>query len=317
QVISIVGMGGIGKTTLAQLVFNHERVQNRFDVKLWGTVSKKYDLKAILQDLLKDESNHLSDRELAIRLHEKLYLERYLIILDDIWDVEAWNRLQEFIPNNRFESRILVTTRYSRVSDECTTTNGGVCRLEPWDDSRSWACLREMIFGEDDCPVDLKEIGKKIAKACGGLPLSLVAIAGVLSKSKMTASSWESILKNIKNSSGLIEGHHGLKVLSTSYYALPMHLKPCFLYFRNFHEDAKIRLSVLFREWIAEGYVQSAQNKTIPEIANEYFDELVATNLVLIVSRNSFGEITKCGVHDLVLELCIRESENETFPPVP
>ncbi|EPS66106.1 hypothetical protein M569_08671 [Genlisea aurea] len=314
HVIPIVGMGGIGKTTFAQLVFNHPQVERQFDVRLCCTVSKNMDLRVILEDLEGSTSSSLEIH--TTRLYQKLRRRKYLIVLDDVWDVSAWHMLRSCIPKNGGNgSTILVTTRSSQVSEECRSSEF-FCRLDPWDDNQSWCLLREKIFGEDDCPVELEEIGKKIAKACGGLPLSLVAIAGVLSKSKMTASSWEVILKNMK-STGSVDEHRHLKVLSMSYYALPMHLKPCFLHFRNFYEDAKIRVSVLLREWIVEGYVQPAPNKTIQEIADEYFCDLVGSNLVLIRRRNSLGKIKECSVHDLVLEMCIQESAKETFPSIP
>ncbi|EPS71298.1 hypothetical protein M569_03461, partial [Genlisea aurea] len=310
QVVAISGMGGVGKTTLAQSVYNHRISLARFDKRIWCTISQNSSLEDIFQALLGEKQTEGSIHELGLRLYNKLMGHRFLIVLDDMWDLTAWNRMKSYLPEDENSSGVIITTRISSIADSIRTTLDP-CSLDLLDENASWELLKETIFGNGDCPPELEDIGKKIAISCRGLPLSLVTIAGVLSKSGRSVILWERVAENVRRF--LSDDEHGLKVLNLSYQSLPMRLKPCFLYLRNFKEDETIEAKYLIRSWICEGLVRPVADKTVEEVAEEYLRDLIDRNLILILKRSISEEIKECSVHDFIRELCIRVSQKEKF----
>ncbi|XP_020547372.1 disease resistance RPP13-like protein 4, partial [Sesamum indicum] len=222
-------MGGIGKTTLAKSTFDNSYVVNHFDKRIWFTISQKYSAREILARLLndgKDQESRETLAELGQRLHKSLFGRRYLIVMDDMWNISAWDDLSLFFPNNRNGSRILVTTRISNVAISLGSHSPYV--MDFLDEDKSWNLLCQKAFGEDNCPYpELKEIGKTIAKKCNGLPLAIVVIGGLLANSNRILEHWESVAKSINSFSNLEYNDRCLKILSLSYDNLPIHLKPC------------------------------------------------------------------------------------------
>ncbi|XP_012844378.1 PREDICTED: putative late blight resistance protein homolog R1B-8 [Erythranthe guttata] len=194
-----------------------------------------------------------SEGELSERVHKSIWGRRYLIVLDDIWSVEVWDRVQIFFPDNGQGSRVMITTRLSNVVFQIIGSHGLV--MDFLNEYKSWELLRKSIFEkQEDCPLELEEIGKKIAKNCKGLPLSIVVIGGLLAKSKPTREYWEYISENLNSILHLEENERCLKVLHLSYNHLPVHLKPCFLYMGVFPEDKNIRVSWLVKVWVCEDF---------------------------------------------------------------
>ncbi|XP_012827696.1 PREDICTED: putative late blight resistance protein homolog R1B-16 [Erythranthe guttata] len=182
------------------------------------------------------------------------------------------------------------------------------------DDDKSWDLLCGSIFGkEEDCPVELEEIGNKIAKKCKGLPLSIVVIGGLLAKSNPTRQNWEYISENLNSIVNMEDNERCLKVLLLSYHHLPVHLKPCFLYMGVFPKDSNIRVSRLVKLWISEGFLKPITGKSLEVVSREYLDELCDRNLIRVHQRSSNGGIKFCKIHDLVRELCLREAKKEKF----
>ncbi|KAL0417126.1 UNVERIFIED_CONTAM: putative late blight resistance proteinR1A-10 [Sesamum latifolium] len=153
----------------------------------------------------------------------------------------------------------------------------------------------------------------EITEACRGLPLAIVAIAGLLANSNMQQQYWKSIAKNVNSFANSQDNDHCLRVLSLSYNYLPLHLKACFLYMSAFPEDAWIKVSELVQIWISEGFVKSVRGKILEETANGYLEDLVARNLILIGERTVCGKIRSCSIHDLLRDLCLREFDKEHF----
>ncbi|KAK4386398.1 putative disease resistance protein [Sesamum angolense] len=174
--------------------------------------------------------------------------------------------------------------------------------------------MEALVFDTKGCShPELEKIGKEITKACRGLPLAIVAIAGLLANSNMQQQYWESIAKNVNSFANSQDNDYCLKVLSLSYNYLPLHLKACFLYTSTFPEDAQIKVSELVRIWIGEGFVKSVRGQLLEETANRYLEDLVATNLILIGERTVCGKIGSCSIHDLLRDLCLREFDKEHF----
>ncbi|KAL0356150.1 UNVERIFIED_CONTAM: putative late blight resistance proteinR1A-10 [Sesamum radiatum] len=315
RILPKVGMGGIGKTTLAQNAFNHPYIVNHFDECIWCTVSQSYNVQEILQGLLNDGEVHGNNETLAKlgeRLHKKLFGRRYLIVMDDVWNIKAWDELCCFFPNNGNRSRIMMTTRMSEVGVSLGCHDPYLISF--LNEEESWNLFCEKVFGQKGCSYpELKIIGKEITKACRGLPLAIVAIAGLLANSNMDQQYWESIAKNVNSFANSQDNDHCLRVLSLSYNYLPLHLKACFLYMSTFPKDARIKVSELVQIWISEGFVKSVRGKILEETANGYLEDLVTRNLILIGERTICGKIRSCSIHDLLRDLCLREFDKEHF----
>ncbi|KAL7111271.1 hypothetical protein ACP275_05G078000 [Erythranthe tilingii] len=244
RIIPIVGMGGIGKTTLVRNAYAKPLIVHHLN----------YNVQDILIEILlcvsKYESREIlsgkSEGELSERVHKSLWGRRYLIVMDDIWSIEVWDRAQIFFPDNGQGSRVMITTRLSNVVFQLIGSHGLV--MDFLNEYKSWELLRKSIFEkQEDCPLELEEIGKKIAKNCKGLHLSIVVIGGLLAKSKPTREYWEYISENLNSIVHLEENERCLKVLHLSYNHLPVHLKPCFLYMGVFPEDKNIPVSWLVK----------------------------------------------------------------------
>ncbi|KAG8378739.1 hypothetical protein BUALT_Bualt07G0016500 [Buddleja alternifolia] len=321
EVIPIVGMGGIGKTTLAQNVYTDPLIVNRFDARAWITVSQDYNVRDVLIRLL-DSLGKLNDKVLigegdhhvAELLYKTLSGRRYLIVMDDLWSNDAWDDFRRFFPDNQNGSRVVLTTRLESVA----TYAGGFSSLHNMrllGCHKSWELLRAKVFGEECCPPQLERVGKEIAHDCHGLPLAIVVIAGLLSKVNRTPDEWKNVAENL-HSIVAKDADTILEILNLSYDHLPQHLKACFLYMGVFPEDCKISVSKIIKLWVAEGFLKQSRTKTVEEVAEEYLSELVERSLVLVLHKRhekGHGGIKVIGIHDLLRDLCIREARKEKF----
>ncbi|XP_057801569.1 putative late blight resistance protein homolog R1A-10 [Salvia miltiorrhiza] len=318
QVIPITGMGGIGKTTLAKTVYSKKIVEQRFDVCAWATISQQYNTWEILCELVsqatkktKEQLSEKSEDGLGLELHQYLSGRRFLIVMDDIWSIEAWDRIQRFFPENENHSRILVTTRLSHLSSQLN--NNYSLQMEFLDEVRSWELFSKTVFGVGSCPHELEKIGKKIVENCRGLPLSIVVVGGILRNKEHTLGVWESIRKNLASEVNLENDKHCLKLLKMSYSHLPVYLKPCFLYMGVFEEDDSVRVSTLVKLWVSEGFLKPMNGKSLETIAIEFLKDLVDRNLILVDKVGSTGNIKFVKIHDLLRDLCLNQSKKDGF----
>ncbi|KAL8499371.1 hypothetical protein ACS0TY_022371 [Phlomoides rotata] len=314
QVISILGMPGLGKTTLANKLYNHPSVSYRFDKLSWCVVSQTYETQSILANILShinSEVGKCSILEMKEHIHKTLMGRRYLIVLDDVWDSNVLDELLTCFPDDGNGSRVLLTSRDKDVAPP--PPNSIIHELPLLSDEQCWELLEKKVFGSRTCPPQLHGIGKKIAARCYGLPLTVVVIAGALSTVDEKQSTWEEVRGSLAS---YIDGEDNsvMQILELSYKHLPDHLKPCFLYFGEFEEDEEISVEKLKRLWVAEGFIRKEKDKSAENIAGEYLMELINKSLVMIAKRRKDGRGAKsCVVHDLLRDLCLKKSKEESF----
>ncbi|XP_057800204.1 putative late blight resistance protein homolog R1C-3 [Salvia miltiorrhiza] len=308
-------MGGIGKTTLARHIFEHALVKEYFHIRVWTTISQTYNVRETLRQVLHQESGNLgsdlSEEDLGEKLYKYLCGRRYIIILDDMWSIEVWDKMRFFFPDYNDGSRVIVTTRLSNLAAELTNSNSIGMRF--LDDVCSWSLFSKTVFGGEGFPLQLEEIGKKIVGKCKGLPLSIAVIGGLLAKSELTLEYWERIEKNLSSIVNSENDEYCLRVLKLSYDHLPAYLRPCFLYMGMYGEDQRIEVSELKRLWVSEGFLKPIINKSSKTIAKEYLKELVDRNLILVHELGKLGNIKYCKMHDLVRDLSFQEAEKQRF----
>ena len=244
SVVAIVGIGGLGKTALAQLVYNDEKVVRHFDLRLWVCVSDDFDVKILVRNIIKSATDENVDNlvleQLKNKFHEKLNSKRYLLVMDDVWndDFEKWNQLRILLKVGARGSKVVVTTRNSKVASIMTIDPPYV--LNGLNHDQSWGLFKSLAFGEEQqrAHPNLLKIGEEITKMCNGVPLVIRTLGRIL-HSKTEESQWLSI-KNNKNLMSLRDGNNILLVLKLSYDNLPSHLKQCFTYCALFPKDYKI-----------------------------------------------------------------------------
>ncbi|KAL0357377.1 UNVERIFIED_CONTAM: putative late blight resistance proteinR1B-16 [Sesamum calycinum] len=259
-----------------------------------------------------DEMLSKTDDELSLCLHQALKSRRYLIVLDDVWDVKPWDDTRRFFPDDNNGSQIIVTTRESSVADY-TGSGSSHHQMNLLKDDDSWNLLRQKVFApEETCSPELEYVGKKIAKDCRGLPLAIHVIGGILSQAETNQDFWEQVSDNV-SSTVADKDEHFSNILSLSYNHLPNHLKPCFLYMGAFPEDYEIRSSTLVNLLVAEGFVRPMSDKSLEEAAKTHLNALVDRNLIFVSQQGSNGNAKSYSIHDLLRDLCVRKACEEKF----
>ncbi|CAA6664019.1 unnamed protein product [Spirodela intermedia] len=313
SVISIVGMGGLGKTTLAKRVFNEAKAE--FDHSVWIDVSQQYSAELKVKKL-----EQMTRAQCEKKLYETLEAENYLIVMDDVWDTEVWKILSRHLPDAQNGSRGLITTRDKKVARAADPSTPPL-ELRPLSKEESWELLSKKAFPNQEdieaiCSESLRNLGKEIARKCGGLPLALVVLGGLLSTKDPSFWAWKRLADTLVWEN-MEEGRVCLDILALSYEDLPRHLKWCFLYFSSLPEDFEIEVDKLIRLWIAEGFVEQREGETLEETAEDYLEELVQRCMVIPVRDvDEWGlrEVNvRCRIHDVLHDFTITKAKEVGF----
>ncbi|XP_066333832.1 disease resistance protein RGA5-like [Miscanthus floridulus] len=292
MVVSIVGVGGLGKTTLANSVY--QRIRGEFQSQAFVSVSLKPDIKKIFSSILRQVSGGeypnaeaWSHTELIDTIRQILEKKRYIIVIDDLWGESAWTQIKCALTENSLGSRVI--------------------------DSKKLLCKR-VLNENEKMHSELEDVSRKILEKCGGIPLAIITTASLLaSRPNKTKYEWYTVYNSM--GSGLhkdksLENMRG--ILYLSYSDLPSYLKPCLLYLNMFPEDYEIPSERLVRLWIAEGFIDEKQGSNLYDLGERYFIELVNRSMIQPLYKKD-GSPGACRVHDMILDLIISLSSQENF----
>ncbi|KAM0052268.1 putative P-loop containing nucleoside triphosphate hydrolase, leucine-rich repeat domain superfamily [Helianthus debilis subsp. tardiflorus] len=303
SVLSIVGLGGIGKTTLAQVLYNDKKVKDHFELMAWVCVSDEFDVfnisKAIYQAVVGNNCNFANLNLLQEALAQKLLKKRFLFVLDDVWNenYKEWQLLQRPFVTGATGSKIIVTTRKTSVASMMDPVHAHY--LDVLSNEEALSLFAQHALGEQnfDKHPSLKLHGEGIVKKCDGLPLALIML-GRVSRTKTNDEDWEELLNseiwNLRTENEI------LLSLRISYYDLPPQLKQVFAYCSLFSKDYVFDKDELILLWMAEGFLYEINgNKTMEQLGDEYFEELKCRCFF----QHSTTEKSRYKMHDLINDL--------------
>ncbi|CAN6564483.1 unnamed protein product [Malus baccata var. baccata] len=318
SVMAVVGMGGLGKTTLAKSIFNDDAIGGHFQEKMWVCVSNPFDVNSILNRMLESlKLAGFTSQEASLNnLKERLKGKRYMLILDDVWNEaeDLWSSFTDCLSmlNSAPGSITIVTTRSEKVAS--ITGTMPKCDLELLSKEDCWSILKGEALRNGNVrslDSDQEGIGRAIAEKCAGVPL-VAKVLGSLMRSKNSRREWSLILESkiweLPNEEAKI-----MSVLKLSFDNLtPSSLKQCFAYCSMFVKDFEIEKDDLVQLWMAQGYLHSSPNVSMEDMGNEYFNILLQNSLFQDAIEYEYG-ITICKMHDLVHDLAEKTFKSESL----
>ncbi|KAJ4776816.1 Disease resistance protein (CC-NBS-LRR class) family protein [Rhynchospora pubera] len=336
-VLSLVGIHGIGKTTLARSVYQSPEIKRTFIARAWIFVTKHCTVINVLKNIMKElvtipkkikgqalserskciideikedySLERWSEKDIKMALHELIKIKgKCLIIMDDVRSKELWERIQTSFVTTDNGSRVLLTTRSVEVGKH-VGPNRAAHELRLLNENESRLLFLKKVYPEEivhEFMVDLKEAGEELLRICGGLPMHLVLLGSLLSRKAKTVGVWSKVLETLSFQFN--------DILCFCYDELPLELKNCFLYIVAFEEGSEVKASQLKRLWMAEFLVLDKEgNQERDTKANRYLEELSKRSLVQVTKRKYNGDPSRVRVHRLLQELCGKLSEENNF----
>lgn len=330
KVVSIVGMEGCGKTSLAKEIYGNLRGQ--FDCHAFVSVGRRPSVRATLLNILRQVKPGTIPRhrrtsqdmhKVITELWEYLGTKRYFILVDGLWSTQAWKVINCALPDKNRGSRVLTTTCIIHVAKSCSMHPSDVLyemKALREDDSRK-LFHRHLVRGI--WTYDFPEVFAKLLKICDGMPLAIIVAAGLFSgiylsenyeepsdKMKMVVESILSSLEQYSTSEGMT------KILDMSYADLSLPMKSCLLYLSIFPEDYTINKDRLIRLWLAEGFIPGEDVKLLWVTGERYFEELIIRGLIQPVFDYDDDKAVGCTVHGVILDFVRSLSSKENFVTV-
>nr|ADL59395.1 EDNR2GH5 protein [Solanum x edinense] len=315
-VLSIYGMGGLGKTTLARNLYKNPNIASSFSTRAWICVSQEYNTMDLLKTIIKSIQGRtkgtlglletMTEGDLEVHLRDLLKERKYLVVVDDVWQREAWESLKRAFPDSKNGSRVIITTRKEDVAERADN-RGFVHKLRFLSQEESWDLFCRKLVDVRAMVPAMESLAKDMVEKCRGLPLAIVVLSGLLSH-RGGLDKWQEVKDQLwKN---IIEDKfiEISCILSLSYNDLSTVLKQCFLYFGIFPEDQVLEAENIIRLWIAEGFVPNGEER-MEDVAEGFLNELIRRSLVQVV--DTFWEkVTQCRVHDLLRDLAIQKASD-------
>ncbi|KAF5775418.1 putative P-loop containing nucleoside triphosphate hydrolase, leucine-rich repeat domain superfamily [Helianthus annuus] len=304
SIIAIIGMGGLGKTTLARLVYNEQQVKDHFDLKAWVCVSDEFDIVRISKQVFQSMANkEVSDfNRLQEALNDHVKGKKFLLVLDDIWSesYEDWETLVRPLYTCAPGSKIIITTRTDQLLKQLVYTplHKQLHGLSD-DDALSLLARNALSVENFDAHLSLKPYAEGIVKKCGGLPLALIALGRLLRTKKDEVEHWKEVLNSeiwrLKDEGGI------LPALRLSYHDLSAPLKRLFAYCSLFPKDFLFDKEDLVLLWMAEGFLQQAtpNDSTEERLGRKFFEELLSRSFFQPAPNNESLFV----MHDLMNDL--------------
>ncbi|XBI24719.1 hypothetical protein VPH35_049787 [Triticum aestivum] len=310
--LAVVGTGGVGKTTLAQKVYNDQKIKGSFKMHAWICVSQDYSEVTLLKEVLRNIGVHHEQGETIAELQRKLAEtiegKSFFLVLDDVWHSNVWMDLLRPALHKTTSGVMLVTTRDDQITRRIGVEH--THRVDLMSVEVGWELLWKSMNIDEKEVQNLRNTGIEIIRKCGCLPLAIKVTASVLASKDRTDNEWKKILRRYACSQNMlsneIEG-----VLYLSYDELPYRLKQCFLYCALYIEDSTILRRVITRLWIAEGFIEEEQGQLLEDTSEEYYYELIHRNL-LQPDNGSFNQ-AECKMHDLLRQIALSISKQECF----
>ncbi|XP_051135333.1 putative disease resistance protein RGA3 isoform X2 [Andrographis paniculata] len=316
NIMSVIGLGGIGKTTLAQVAYNSSEVIREFDLRIWVCVLEHFDevriAKAILEDV-EGSAPYLFELETAARrIRQCIRGKKFLLVLDDVWteDFRKWEQLWNTLSTGSPGSAVLVTTRSERVAKAMGSSYD--LRLEELSRNDSWTLFEKIAFHErsrEECK-RFEVVGRQISDKCKGRPLTVRTIASLM-RSKTSLQDWSEVLASeiwaLKEAKGLFPP------LMLSYDDLHPSLKPCFLFCAVFPKDHVIKADDLIKLWMAQGYLESSDpSVAMEDLGHEYLQNLAMRSFFQDMKTEKDGNrIVSVKMHDMVHDFAHYLTKNE------
>ncbi|KAK4261265.1 hypothetical protein QN277_004288 [Acacia crassicarpa] len=313
SVYPIIGIGGLGKTTLAQQVFHDNRVVDHFTIRIWVCVSENFNMKRLSKAIIESAGHGCGDLDLEPlhrQLQEVVGRKRYLLVLDDVWNdnQEKWDRLKYALACGSRGSSILVTTRLSKVA--CITGTRPPHQLSLLSEDDCWELFRQRAFGlEMEERVELVAIGKEIVKKCKGVPLAAKTLGSLL-RFQSDEKDWlhikESEIWNLPQEEDSI-----LPALRLSYLNLPTKVRQCFGYLAVFPKDLIMSKKRVVELWMANGFISTNEGREVEDVGDRVWNELYLRSFFEDVEIREWEQDTRFKMHDLIHDLAQFVMEEE------
>ena len=317
SVISIVGMPGIGKTTLAKLIYNNKAVVDHFPFRAWTSATHEH---KFFRDIMGEHTNYRErtrggkrfiivpdDAEMAHKLNAFLTGKRYLIVLDDASSTNFLNRMVKAFPDASNGSRMILISRSRSLPSELERRSvHHAVRLRGNDES--WTLFTHAL--KVNIPQQLQTLRKEIVRTCGGLPMLIVKLANMLSQKGLTIEEWSNALQQLNRDQEQFWSYP----LSRISKDLPLYMRQCLFYFGLFPQDFEIPARRLTALWVAEGLVQAKGEDEAPEDAAERcLIQLIAEGMVRVTKKKRNGNIKTCCLPGALQQCWLSKALNATF----